>query len=340
MSKVSQLFFLTLGFIIVCIFLPLLMSTFLHFDFITNYSVGSFSIAEFNKTYYVGVYKYRVLGRVLFLQFYHLITFLNAHGIVLHHISTFTLNRLGYHTEANYYLTQYFNDTVFLVLIAMMLFCLFSQKYYQFSNAQRNLTIVSIISMIAVSQFVLTVYDGLYYFISIAALFFILKDVYSGSKTAFLGVALMMVLGALTIEHSVLILSMYAFAYYDKYGLRFRKSLYKLVILIVLFFIPYIALRYVYGFNHAVYDILAGQLNMHFLYLTGLSVLFLVTGCFICVGNGEQLKRVLIFLFFSIPYIVAIFSFAYLAEVRVWLPVIIPAICFALLRPRKELVLV
>ncbi|OGT30787.1 MAG: hypothetical protein A3E87_07490 [Gammaproteobacteria bacterium RIFCSPHIGHO2_12_FULL_35_23] len=337
MKHSGKIYFSLFNFAVVCLIAPFLISTFVHFDYITNYSVGSFSLSTFQATYYTGVYKYRILGRELFLNFYYFIHWLSLHGIMLHHISSFTLQRLGNNTEAVYYLAQYFNDTLFLCLAAMALFYLFSRRYYSLDNSQRNLSIMIIIFFIASSEYVLNVYDGLYYLISIFALLFIFEDLYNQRQYAFLGVCLMLILGALTIEHSVLILAIYAAIYLDRYGLKIKKPLLKLAILFILFFIVYFLLRIIYGFNHGVYDVLAlTQVNLRFLYLTGMSLLFLFCGSFIAVGNFIQFKRVFIFIVFSIPYILSIFSFAYLAEVRVWIPVIIPAICIALLKPKSN----
>lgn len=337
MLRAQKFIFSSLSFFIICLLMPFLIGTIVHFDFISNYSIGSLSIDSFHDIYFHGIYRYRVLGRVIFEQLYHCMVWLNAHGVVLHHISSFTLNRLGSNSVAVYYLTQYVNDMGFLVLTAIALFYLFSRPFYQLSVTQRNVAILLILFFIGLSQFVITVYDGLYNLLTVMALIFIFEDIYSEKKCAFLGVAIVMVLGALTIEHSVTILSMYAWTYFDKYRFQVRQSLWKLVILIAIFFIIYFILRYVYGTSHGLYDVLAfNSVNMHYLYLTALSLLFLLGGSLCMVGNGEQLKRVCIFLFFTLPYIAAIFTFAFLAELRVWLPVIIPAMCFSLLRPRLK----
>jgi len=338
MQKCAKSFFLFLSFVIVTIIFPFLISTIFHFDYITNYSAGDFNLYQFFYTYYSGIYKYRILGREIFLQIYCLVHTLNMHGIVIHHINNTTLRHLGRGTDPIFYLTQYIFDTIFLIFTAIGLFFLFCQKTYQLEGSYKNTIILTILFIITMTQYVATVYDNLFYWILVSSLFFIFKDIYDDNRFAFFGIAITLILGVMTIEHAALILSAYATAYIDKYGLRFKKKPFcKLLLLFLLFFIVYLSLRAIYGASHGVFDVLAFSLNLKFLYLTVCSLLFLIAGCFLTANHSEQLKRICIFLFFALPYIAAIFSFAYLAEIRVWVPVIMLAICFAALKPRKQL---
>jgi len=337
MNRNTNFNYTILGFIVICILLPFVISTIVHFNLITNYSNGSFSLNAFMHTYYTGIYKYRILGRELFLSIYHFVATLAGHGVTLYNISSTTLSRLGSNSEPLVYLTQYINDTGLLILIAIVLFVIFGRPYFSLPQAQRNLSVLCIILIIAISHFVLTPYDDLFYLILSLAMFFTFEEFYNDTPQAFWGTLITLILGAFTIEHSVLIMSFYAAIYCDKYGVRWHKPVYKIITLVIAFFIVYFILRKIYGTTHGMYDVLAlTQVNLRFLHITFISILFLIVGSLATAGSPQKLKRILTFLLFSFPYIIAIGCFAYLAEMRVWIPVIFPAICLGLLNKKAQ----
>ena len=314
-----------LKFAAVSFVLPFTLNFYAYYGFISNYSSGAFSRSTFLAQFETGIYKYRILGN-------HLLLFINdileAYG--LQHRNSEPLKFLDSQASAHFYDSYFILNTAFLCLTCAVLYLTYSHKAFEMTTREKHLWIVVLLSYMVLSQFVVVPYDTLSYFILCSGIYFILSARHSPFST--LALLVLVVLGTLTRESIVLLLSFYATVHFLRFGFKGRKNLLELLLLTVAFLSTYLSLRFIYGFD----DFMHQGLRFHDSMGLGgvISILFFLATLITLVLDLEKAKTALVFLLFSFPYIAMILLVGALFEIRLWIPLIIPIAILASLNPR------
>src|SRR6266540_2096359 len=146
--------------------IPIIASSIVYQGFTTNYTTQVFSEQSFKNQYENGIYKYRVLGRVLLLKTYKLINSYELPTLTPFN-SLKLLDRAG---DIEFFSAYFYINTVFLCLTCMVLFFILGghTKDTDFMNV--DLPILFICFLIAITQYVIVPYDNIsYFFLATAA---------------------------------------------------------------------------------------------------------------------------------------------------------------------------
>lgn len=320
MHKLKKFF----HFVISAWIFPALLSLIVYHGFSTNYTTHVFSESGFNEQYESSIYKYRIIGIVLVKETNYLLKSIGHLPKEIYSIVPMSLKTLDTDGTKEFYLAYFFVNTFFLCLACTMLYFLLYRVIPLKKDNRTLLVFISIVSMISISQYVITPYDILSYFLLITALILIFK------KPSFKNQVLLyftMILAVLTRESAILILSVYFTLYVTKFYGTSRKHLIILAILFIIFLTIYFIIRLIIGFGDSFYLYIRIIENFRDIYsLMGL-ILFL---SILYILSTEELNRKIgyVFLLSSLPYIITIMIIANPWELRLWIPVIIPLVIF------------
>jgi len=319
---------LLLGFVI-----PLILSTIVYQFFSTNLTSGElFSKQGFEGQYENGVYKYRVLGRILLLKTYDLITLYQIPASAPKSI-------LDGHGDPQFYAAYFFMNTIFLCLTSVVLFFIFDGHHRKdFTTVELPLLFLCI--LMAITQFVVVPYDTLSYFFVALAAQLIIHDNRTSRRTIALGA--IVILATLTRESSSLILAFYfAINYRDLLArpanFRLNQKQRALLTIAFCFLCTYVGLRFIFGYEHAVYQRFRLLANM----TSQLSVsgaIFFASLAFLLLSTKPSSKEISVFFIAALPYILPIFLAANTGEIRLWTPVIILAVILKVRASRSQMI--
>ena len=300
-----------------CFVFPVLLSIVVYYGFSSTFSAKLYDIAGFHSQYDHGVYRYRVLGKVLLLAIYYILEH-HRHGQVG------PTAQLG----TNFYLSYVILNTTFLCLTAWALRATLDLPVFTKSEIEKNLWVLVAVLLIAVTQFVVVPYDTLSYFFLAAAAFLMMRD---STPASTLGLAVVMILGTVTRETAALIVALYAALYVMRGTAGFRPAIAPLVIMFALFVATYLGLRFALGWDaHALDQGLRGHMP-----LKGLAgVLFLICGVLLTMDftSRARTKTALLFLAFSSPYLAVSLLTGVPFEIRLWVPIFLGLILIHAMR--------
>jgi hypothetical protein len=306
---------------VVGVMLPILLSFVAYYGYFTNYVGGTFHREGFRNHYENGLYRYRVLGKVLVLD---------AHRVVVSQtpVGRFFRRYLPELPRAMliadpkgdkwFYGALFIANTLFLVATALTLYAILCSREnrtpldYALAMGRYAMGLLPVV----MTQYVPTPYDPLSYFFLLAGIYCVVCPF----RWSFPIMLICMLLGALTRETMALLL-VFFLAYHIGPLLRFdRRAIIHLVGLTGVFLMTYVTLRACYGTEHAVWQVVRWRLNLQdglcilgFLLLPALSWLIL--------SGVAQLGRCRVFLAASIPYVLAMATIANTWETRLWVPV-------------------
>lgn len=305
-NKTTLTRLIILGYII-----PIILSTVVYYGFSTNYTKGVFTKQGFEQQYNSGIYKYRVLGPALLNKTYDLVE----------KFDLLTLeNNEG---DSEFYSAYYYLNTIFLCLTCITLFfVLGGGKSNDFKSV--DLPILFMCCLMTITQYVVVPYDLLsYFFLSIAALLIINSNQKIWETII---MCIVVIMATLTRETAALILAFH-FAFYFKDiwkktpNFKLNHKQLQLLVMFLCFLCTYLGLRFILGFENAVFqEITLPNFNnllqlLSILFITSISILFLIT--------KETKKESYIFLLASTPYILPLIVISQLWEIRLWVPVIL-----------------
>lgn len=313
----------TIKLLLLAWFIPIVLSQIIYYGFATNYTTNVFSEIGFKNQYENGIYKYRVLGRMIFLK---INDFIDSYGFSP--ISVRSLNLLDPLGTNEYYATYFINNTLFLCLTVTILFLIIDRKCSLDMVLLKDFSLLLMTLLIVITQYVVVPYDTLSYFLIALAIYFVLSK---QSLLNLLILCLIVFLATITRETAALVLSFY-FAVYHRELLKLSKPFNKyqiyLGVLIICFVITYFSLRFIFGFEYALYQSIQILNNLSFSALTGL--LFFGAISLILLLDEHGRKQCVLFLAASLPYIVLLVFVANLWEIRLWIPIIIALIILKL----------
>jgi hypothetical protein len=303
------------------------MNFFAYYGFVSNYTQGLFSVADFRLQYDSDIYRYRILGKYLLLATNQILEQIP----LLPDIAPARMMQFLGIGSMTFYYSYYVLNTVFLCLTIFAFRSVFNSAAARMTDQENALWLFVITTLIVISQFVVVPYDNLsYFFIGVSVYLMLQKE----SRRVIAALVATLVLATLTRETAALILALYATLYLSRQRLPMDKRLSVLALLILAFLIMYILLRVFFGWENALgHDVTLSFFDWR--KPAGLISLTLGFSILVLLGNlvgSARMKTVWIFLGFSLPYIASIFITSTPYEFRVWVPVLLGAIVVGNLR--------
>lgn len=316
--KINIVLFLRL-FLLGCI-IPIIVSSIVYNGFTTNYTVSVFSKRGFEYQYQAGIYKYRVLGNTTLLKTYDLIK--------RYDLPTFTPRSLGlldYAGDAQFYSAYFYMNTFFLCLTSMLLLIILGAHRKNTDFMMVDLPVLFMCFLIGISQYVVVPYDTLSYFFLSTAVILIIND--NGTLWNLLGLCIVIILATLTRETAAFILSFYFAINYKTIltpptTLKINREQAVLMVITACFLFTYVGLRWVFGYDHAIYEafVLSKNLDRPD---SMLGILFFISIALIIFITKAVQKEISVFFIVTFPYVLFIWLFADAWEIRLWTPLIL-----------------
>lgn len=321
-------------FVLIGVALPCILSFVVYYGFFSDYAGAGFHREGFRRYYESGVVKYRVLGRELLLNVHSVVVSPTRAGYWLRKLlpnAPRCLPMADPKGNAYFYGALFIWNTLCLVGASWLLYAFLRKSaaapWQQAAALGRHA--VGLFLM-AITQFVPSAYDLLTCVFLLAAAYCM---VYGGRWGYPLALACML-MGTLTRESAVLV-AVFFLAYHFDDVLRLRRQpLLKLVGLLAVFAVTYMALRFAYGFDHAMWQMVRWRLNLTDpKSLCGLLALPVV--CW-AIMAGAAHRRCWVFLGACLPYVAAMTLVANTWEIRLWVPVWLGLLLLAHLDTGRE----
>ena len=305
---------------LISLFTTILFSYIIYFGFTTNYTRQVFSVPSFTKQYDSGIYKYRILGKKIILLINELLE-----GVGVHSEQSMRLKPLDYQATNTFYLSYFVLNTIGLFLFSWILLNLLQDHFIFNINSNEIYQLLLIAALlICITQYVITPYDNFSYFLQIFCTYFILKHIFYGRLLYLILAGIILVFASLCRESAAICVAFAALLYLYKDGFS-KKAIYPISFLFLCFFIPYLSLRFIYGFDNAlVHGItLLSNLTAHN-NLIGCAT-WIVLGAYSLCFSIHKTNRQLILLFhlISLPYIFTCLLSGIFFEVRLYIPLFI-----------------
>jgi hypothetical protein len=304
---------------------PCLVGVVVYYGFGTNYTDHVFHEEGLRSQNQSAVYKYRILGPYLLIKTHQFIESPGALAGLVRRVfarSPASLQVLDTQADALFYAAYFLQNTLFMVLACVLLYFML---WIRAPVRDPSGTIMLACLLMGLSQYVVCSYDTLSYALLLLSFLLIVRPF----RFSFPLLVLATVVGALTRETAALTLSFF-FAIHHTEILKLRgREVRRLAILVGAFAITYAGLRLYLGLdNRAVWH--SGTLSTNMtnpFNLIGLAALPIVS-YLLCAGS-RNLKKCLLFLAASSPYIISVPLIATAWEIRLWVPVWLGLICLA-----------
>lgn len=287
------------NYIIHAVLFPVLISTIMHYGYCTNYTTGTFNIDGFNKQYESGVFQYRIIGRNMVKLVYEYMDGDSGIPKTIKHIVKSTPLKINGSDNKLFYASNFIANTISFVIMSMFLYALMSHT--------RGYILT--IFIIAITMFVVTPYDMLHYAF-IAAFIYVVHE--NTNIAIMLG---LIVTGTLVRETMLLVIPYYLIHHNN-------KKILNTVIMLSVYIITYLGIRYVYSTGVPVIDTISNTgiiiLSTVNRWQTWCGILFSLTITYMVARNNSNGIKYLVY---TIPYLIYILFVAQLWEVRLWVPV-------------------
>jgi len=304
---------------------PLLVGVVVYYGFGTNYTDGVFHEHGFRARYESGVYKYRILGQYFLLKTHQFVKSQLASTGLMRRVFTRTpasTRALDKETDATFYAAYFLQNILFLILASVLLYFVLAGGT---STPGVSWPVMVAGLLMGLTQYVVCPYDTLSYALLLLSFLLIVRPF----RFSFPLLVLTTVAGTLTKETAALTLSFFsAYNYRDLLVPRSRE-LRRLAILALVFATIYAGLRLHFGLsNRAVWHNVTLPLNLVDPFnWVGLAAMPVVS--YLLCARSRHVKRCLLFLAASSPYIVIMPIIATGWEMRLWVPVWLGLICLA-----------
>ena len=295
---------------------PVITSVIVFFGFVTNYTHQAFSIPELHAQYDEGIYRYRVLGKLLLEAVQQwFVENPSVAWIVLDTPFGYPVAKLETTADPKTYAAYFVLNTLFMVLFCSTSYLVLRSRAYVLAPVDAATRALFLMLTAQVALYAVTFYDTPLYFLTALAWGFVLRF---ERQAPWLLVPLVIV-GTLFRETSLLIVAMYA-ALLAAQGTRWREWLRRLVPAGVAFAATYVGLRQWFGWETGILQEVAENSSE-----AGFAALF----CFgfaapVLLSGGRRYARFVAWtLLFSAPYLYAVARGGILTEVRLFVPLLI-----------------
>ena len=305
--------------IVACAALPCLLSLVVYYGFGSNYTGGVFHKAGFLSQYEHGIYKYRVLGRILLLGTHRFMTSETLPARVARRLFAnlpASARTMDNQADPTFYAAYFVQNTFFLIMCSLILYMLLIPYNPEELASSSGPYMVGVL-LIALSQYVVCPYDNLSYFLFLLSVLLIVRPF----SLSFVLLSLVLAVSTLARESSALTLPFY-FAFHFRQGTKLnKKDLSELLFLGGTFLATYALLRVFLGSgDHPLYEDV--RLVHNFRDLWGVSGILLlpVVSYLLCTGSRNK-KRCITFLLASSPYVLGMLIVGRTWEARLWVPI-------------------
>jgi len=301
-----------------------LTSYIVYFGFVSNYAVNYFSEDTYKKVFEHGVFRYRILGRYLLLGLYDFLN--NYYPDNTTYRYTYYLDQ---HANANFYNAFFYLNTFFLMLTAVVsVFLLDLKSFIKTAVPDRRLILFFIPIFINLTQFAITAYDMIGYFLELLTLYTLLKWLDKSYIFSLVTMSILIILATLNRESSLLTVTLLITLIVGHFGLSDR-GIVAVFSVTLSFLIPYIALRLFISPDSTGPNMAEGNYG---LFVNKMGALFWIL--FFCLAlaisnTRKNRKMVIIYHIISLPYIIFIFTGAVLWEVRLYVPLFLGSLFIA-----------
>jgi hypothetical protein len=306
--------------VLLAVILPVLLNIIVYYGFSTSYTRRVFHEETFRKQYEHGIYKYRVLGRTALLETH---AFLNS-GAWSARIALKCFGNpppaiafLDKEADGSFYAAYFIQNTIFLVCACFVLYLILANQT-PFDISSVSLSHIIGTFLMVITQYVISPYDTLSYFLILGSFFLILRPF----RFSYIILLSVLILSTLARESSALALSFYFACHFKKIMGLNPKELWELGGLVGTFFATYILIRLCLGTDSAQMLYRSVTLKHNFTdphAVLGI-VMMPVVAYLICAGS-RNLERCLVFILASLPYLLAMLVIALGWETRLWVPV-------------------
>jgi hypothetical protein len=324
---------LLLRYLVIGIVLPFFIQYVFYFRFTGNYMINVFSEKGFNSFYGNNVFRYRVVGRELHLWLYHkLQSSEKIKNMKEDSIYEKRLTALDDNADNTFYLTYFIIACVFTIFTALALLYLFdTAPLYNMRESQKIFITSALVLLIGFTQFVITPYDTIGYFLLVISGVFFIKYLQTHNWLYLLLVNATIIVSTLNRESALLSLSFMAAIYFSYFGFNLRWVRY-MIIPVACYLLTWVALRFYFnpGGPGMVTEGLKfwGNLDIHkasnmmgFLFAA-------ITFYFVLNISDKPVNRKLIgsFILMASPYILMVPVIGIMIEVRLWMPIILGSV--------------
>lgn len=302
--------------ILLGIIIPALLGIFTYVGFFTNYTTAVFSQAGFEQQYlHSSIYRFRILGSHLLLWVYEYIK-----AWPLSDYAPYGLQSVDKNGDTNFYYAYFLVNTAFLMVTCSTLVVTLLRYAEKKDFLHIDLPVLFLALMMSFSQFVITPYDTLSYFLLALSLLPCMKAKPTLLDDLLLGTTL--ILATLTRETAALTLSFYFTVHYRQIlSKQLTPEKMRLLCITLLFLLIYWLLRWQLGMEDATYRRFRLLRNFTDDPFPIIGALFFPTILALFFTDVDGKKYLKIFLCASLPYWLAMFCVAYPWEIRLWVPI-------------------
>ncbi|MBS1563140.1 MAG: hypothetical protein JST39_02075, partial [Bacteroidetes bacterium] len=287
----------------------------------------------FNAIYGTNVFKYRVVGRSLHLWLYHKLE--NSQKVKQMKENTSydkRLTALDAEADNTFYLTYFITATVFSIFTALALLYLFdTAQIFDMPDSRKIFITSALLLLIGFTQFVITPYDNLGYFLLVSTVLLFIKYLQTRHIVWMIQLNACIILSTLNRESALVSLSMMAAIYFSHFGFNFRWVRF-MIVPVACYLLTWVGLRLYFhdGGPGTVTEGLKFWRNLDLRQASNMMGFLFAVVTFYFVLNitdkSVNRKLVLNFLLMSSPYILMIPVIGIMIELRLWMPIILGAV--------------
>lgn len=306
-----------LRFICAAWILPAGFSLIAFFGFFTNYTTDVFSVPGLLARYEASVFRYRVLGRVLVVAVAGWLESWNVAWPVPRALTLFDPS-----ASAATYWAYVLVHVVGVVAGCSLLLLTLRRGRPGADDGTSEVVVAGVGLLLALSAFVVTPYDALFFAVQSAALALTLRP---ASPLTTAALAAVTVLATLTRETAAFLPALYLAVHHREILARVPARLAALWAMAGAFVATYAALRSIYGWRGgSVYYDIRGADNLAWTALAGSALLIASMVLLLAPGPHQRVRTWYAVL--SLPYVAFVHVFAAPWEWRLWVPIVVPLI--------------
>jgi len=316
-------------YLLIGIVFPFLMQYVAYYRFTGNYLPNVFSEKSFTEFYENSVFRYRILGRELQIWTYHQLKAKNfSRHVGEMEVYSRRLDVMDPNADKVFYFAYFILNTTFTILTALGLLYLFDRKSLYHLNERQKIFATSFLTLIiCITQFVVTPYDVLAYFLEVLAFTVFVSYMQSNKWYTMVAFCALVSIATLARESSALILSFGAALYFTMYGFQ-MWWIKKLVLPTMCFIITYAGLRLMY-INEpiAIAEKFTLFKNVDFSHpasYAGIMMTVVVFYLMVKATTSQMSKKLMMnYILMTLPYIIVLPFIGLLIEFRLWVPLLI-----------------
>lgn len=308
--------------LLIVLITPLILGVITHFGYISGYTTEVISEPSFRAQYENGIYKYRVLSRILVVETDKILrkTKLNQMDNNLTRMVRF----MDINGTLSFYFAYFVVNSSFAILSSLLFFLVLSRNIFDQSQTKAILTTLIFNITVPIFQYVLVPYDYSSYFFNLLIIWLYFKSKSNNSITLNFLMLISIILATLNRETSALSVSfILTFEYLTANNIQI--AIRKTILPIVAFLSTYLFLRIYYGFETGVMQKFTLFLNL----VSPLNLFGIFTGLFSVYilyyfsQNSLSVRSMKLYLIFSLPYIITSMVGGITYEIRLWAPLLI-----------------